>query len=44
MANGRRAYSPISSVPKMQVTMVATVEGLVEMPAAERIAGFTTMM
>src|SRR5215469_2307537 len=44
MANGRFAYSPMNSVPKIAVTMVAIIEGPAGIPAALRIAGFTTMM
>src|SRR5579859_3822325 len=35
---------PISSVPTIAVRMVATIAGWAGMPAAARIAGFTTMM
>src|SRR6266481_7345335 len=44
MAKGRFAYSPIRSVPKIAVTMVAIMDGPAGIPAAFRIAGFTTMM
>src|SRR5215469_15815114 len=44
MANGRFAYSPMNSVPKIAVTMVAIIDGPAGIPAALRIAGFTTMM
>src|SRR5215467_12665411 len=44
MANGRFAYNPMNSVPKIAVTMVAIIEGRAGIPAAFRIAGFTTMM
>jgi len=44
MANGRFAYRPMTTVPKMAVTMVATIEASAGMPAALRIAGFTTTM
>ena len=32
------------SVPKIAVTIVATIEGSAGIPAALRMAGFTTMM
>ena len=44
MAKGRLAYNPMISVPKMAVTIVATIEGSAGIPAALRMAGFTTMM
>ncbi|MDZ7632042.1 MAG: hypothetical protein U5K74_12035 [Gemmatimonadaceae bacterium] len=44
MANGRLAYTPITSVPKAAEMIVAVTEASRGMPAASRIAGFTMMM
>jgi hypothetical protein len=44
MANGRLAYTPITSVPNAAEMIVAVIDAPFGMPAASRIAGFTTMM
>ena len=43
-AMGRRAYTPMSSVPNTATRIVATVLGPVGSPAAARMAGLTTMI
>src|SRR5215472_3185462 len=44
MANGRLAYKPISRHPKTAAATVAVKLGSRGMPAALRMAGFTTTM
>jgi hypothetical protein len=44
MAKGRFAYSPIKSVPKTAVIVVATIEASAGIPAAFKMAGLTTTM
>ena len=44
IAKGRFAYSPIRSVPKMAVRMVAVREASAGMPAVFRMAGLTATM
>ena len=44
MANGRFAYTPITSVPNAAAMIVAVIDASFGMPAASRITGLTTMM
>ena len=44
MAKGRFAYKAMITVPKTATAMVAVMDAPAGMPAARKIAGFTTTM